>query len=118
MCTFSTNHEELWAPIIEKAVSSDLIAFIVYPYVPTTYALPTLQYMKLMGGYDFPGSNSGIDLYTLTGWIPEHIFVEDKDFVASNVWHRLMGGQKYGMYRIRETSMMLAPIHVAYHGLY
>jgi hypothetical protein len=24
MCTFSTNHEELWAPIIEKAVSSDL----------------------------------------------------------------------------------------------
>ncbi|KAH8549492.1 hypothetical protein BGW37DRAFT_501400 [Umbelopsis sp. PMI_123] len=72
MCTFSTNHEELWAPIIEKA------------------------YMKLMGGYDFPGSNSGIDLYTLTGWIPEHIFVEDKDFVASNVWDRLMGGQKYG----------------------
>jgi calpain-7 len=52
--------------------------------------------MKLMGGYDFPGSNSGIDLYTLTGWIPEHIFVEDKDFVASNVWERLMGGQKYG----------------------
>ncbi|KAM3589448.1 cysteine protease [Umbelopsis sp. WA50703] len=72
MCTFSTNHEELWAPIIEKA------------------------YMKLMGGYDFPGSNSGIDLYTLTGWIPEHIFVEDKDFVANNVWERLMGGQKYG----------------------
>ncbi|KAJ2962961.1 hypothetical protein NQZ79_g2001 [Umbelopsis isabellina] len=55
-----------------------------------------LQYMKLMGGYDFPGSNSGIDLYTLTGWIPEHIFVEDKDFVANNVWERLMGGQKYG----------------------
>ncbi|CAO3666907.1 unnamed protein product [Umbelopsis vinacea] len=54
------------------------------------------KYMKLMGGYDFPGSNSGIDLYTLTGWIPEHIFVEDKDFVASNVWGRLMGGQKYG----------------------
>lgn len=56
------------------------------------------QYMKLMGGYDFPGSNSGIDLYTLTGWIPEHIFVEDKDFVANNVWERLMGGQKYGTF--------------------
>jgi hypothetical protein len=65
---------------------------------------PIPQYMKLMGGYDFPGSNSGIDLYTLTGWIPEHIFVEDKDFVASNVWGRLMGGQKYGKLRFEEVS--------------
>lgn len=32
MCTFSTNGDEIWPSIIEKA------------------------YMKMMGGYDFPGS--------------------------------------------------------------
>ncbi|ORE08732.1 cysteine proteinase [Rhizopus microsporus var. microsporus] len=72
MCTFSTTKGELWASIIEKA------------------------YMKLMGGYDFPGSNSGIDLHCLTGWIPEHIFIHDKYFVPDNVWDRILDGMKYG----------------------
>ncbi|CAG8512546.1 16685_t:CDS:10 [Funneliformis mosseae] len=72
MCTFSTNKDELWPSIIEKA------------------------YLKLMGGYDFPGSNSGIDLYALTGWIPEHIFIDDKDFEKETTWKRLLDGQRYG----------------------
>ncbi|ORX43693.1 cysteine proteinase [Hesseltinella vesiculosa] len=72
MCTFSNNKEELWPSLVEKA------------------------YMKLMGGYDFPGSNSGIDLYCLTGWIPDHIFIHEQRFDPDNVWARMLDGAKYG----------------------
>ncbi|KAJ2910687.1 cysteine protease [Coemansia aciculifera] len=42
-----------------------------------------------MGGYDFPGSNSSTDLHVLTGWIPEHVFIQDQAFDADAMWVRM-----------------------------
>ncbi|TDH72771.1 hypothetical protein CCR75_004070 [Bremia lactucae] len=72
-CT--TRKNELWVSLIEKA------------------------YLKLNGGYDFPGGNSGIDLFALTGWIPESILISELHDAPSKeerLWKQLQSAFHFG----------------------
>lgn len=65
---------------------------------PSVFAPALIEkaYLKIMGGYDFPGSNSGTDLLALTGWIPEHVFLQSDEVVLSKLWRRMMGAWTTG----------------------
>jgi len=59
-------------------------------------ALVEKAYLKIRGGYDFPGSNSGTDLWVLTGWIPEQIFLQDDEVDLDQSWSRIRNAFAYG----------------------
>eukprot|EP00899_Mesostigma_viride_P008850 jgi/Mesvir1/17967/Mv22635-RA.3 len=74
LCSFSSNRREFWVSLLEKA------------------------YLKVAGGYDFPGSTSEVDLYALTGWIPECIAIKDstRPFLPDKIWARMRDGHYMG----------------------
>lgn len=59
-------------------------------------ALLEKAYLKVRGGYDFPGSSSCTDLWTLCGWIPEQIFLPEADIIPDELWARLFNAFGYG----------------------
>lgn len=59
-------------------------------------ALVEKAYLKVRGGYDFPGSNSGTDIWVLTGWIPEQLFLQSDDITLNSLWRRIYNAHSYG----------------------
>lgn len=59
-------------------------------------ALVEKAYLKVRGGYDFPGSNSGTDIWILTGWIPEQVFFQDIDLELDKFWGRIVKAFAFG----------------------
>ena len=51
---------------------------------------------QVNGGYDFPGSNSGIDMFALTGWIPEQFRTDEPHFEPTRLWQRMQSASRYG----------------------
>ncbi|CAD6442943.1 4146cbde-6597-48a2-9b53-79edff8f5b5c [Sclerotinia trifoliorum] len=59
-------------------------------------ALVEKAYLKVRGGYDFPGSNSGTDLWIMTGWIPEQIFLQSDEIQSELLWKRIFKSFEFG----------------------
>lgn len=108
LCSSSKDPSEMWISLVEKA------------------------YMKLNGGYNFPGSNSGIDLHALTGWIPEQVFFEEDssskplsaqdgkvDYRQSEdrAWERILSAHKFGDCLITISTHQMAEAEAEATGL-
>ncbi|KAK3277900.1 hypothetical protein CYMTET_14125 [Cymbomonas tetramitiformis] len=101
ICAHSSHSSEFWVSIIEKA------------------------FLKVHGGYNFRGSSSELDMYMLTGWIPEGVPVHEQQrvmgtsapttlsrklagsFDAEKYWTRLRDGHYLGQCLISASTTAL-----------
>ena len=69
--TYSRNEGELWPILIEKA------------------------FLKVHGGYSYNGGNGGQDTYSIRGWIPESLVIQDETPEKQNeIWTRVSNAFK------------------------
>ncbi|KAI0165806.1 PALB protein [Xylariaceae sp. FL1272] len=80
------------------ASSNDRTLFVVDRRNPKLLwpALIEKAYLKIRGGYDFPGSNSGTDLSILTGWIPQQLILRSDELDLNATWRRIQKAYDFG----------------------
>ncbi|KAI1742137.1 PALB protein [Xylaria scruposa] len=80
------------------ASSNDRTLYVVDRQNPSLVwpALIEKAYLKIRGGYDFPGSNSGTDLSILTGWIPQQLFLQSDEVDRNATWRRIKKAYDFG----------------------
>lgn len=93
LCSYSNNSDEFWVSLLEKA------------------------YLKVMGGYDFPGSNSNIDLGALTGWVPERVSLKSEEVNKERLFDRMLEGLHRGDVLITVATGFLSDIECERTGL-
>ncbi|KAI1156041.1 PALB protein [Nemania diffusa] len=78
--------------------SNDRTLYVVDRQNPSLIwpALIEKAYLKIRGGYDFPGSNSGTDLSILTGWIPQQLFLQSDEVDRNATWRRVKKAYDFG----------------------
>ncbi|KAJ3855102.1 hypothetical protein EV368DRAFT_35427, partial [Lentinula lateritia] len=89
-------HPTLGVPLCLACKSSDIGQLEARKLIISWPSILEKGYMALMGGYDFPGSNTTIDLHALTGWIPEYIGIRSATFVSEKTWSRILKGYTSG----------------------
>ena len=95
LCSKPRHNIQLWPALLEKA-------FLV----------------AKRSSYAFNGSDACMDLYALTGWIPEHIPLHEVSFQCEKTWTRLFTAWKLGRCLLAlgtgsspETTSALVPLH-------
>lgn len=76
----------------------------MFTHTPGSLWISLLEkaWMKVHGGYGYPGSGASSDFYGLLGWIPEEVYVgkhllDDDKPDTDDLWTRILRGWKEGV---------------------
>ncbi|CCA71341.1 hypothetical protein PIIN_05280 [Serendipita indica DSM 11827] len=89
MSVRSTRRSCLWPSLVEKA------------------------YLKINGGYGFKGSDSGVDLRALIGWIPDSYDLQSTAFEREKTWSRISTAFRQGNVLVTFGTAKEIPSHAS-----